>query len=130
MKYVIAIIIFFTFSTCSSSEKLSQQIIGKWAMEKVYEYDKNVTARHNPNNNRWIEFNKNGTFISDGDPFGRNTGKWEAIDERSVLVIYSDTEDDDSEWNVNFNNDEMVWTGIGNPRKENTRLIHKRIREE
>ena len=77
-------------------------------------------------NNRWIIFNDDGTFISGGDPFGKNTGKWKIDDNKSVLFIDSNIDDDDSEWNVKFNGDEMTWTGIGHPRKENTKLIHTR----
>ncbi len=125
-KYIISIITLFILVSCVASEKLNKKIIGEWTMEKVYEFDTDVTAKHNPNNNRWIKFNEDGTYISDGDPFGRNTGKWRVNNEKSVLFIDSDVDGDDSEWNVTLKEDEMIWMGIGQPRKENTRIIHKR----
>lgn len=108
------------------SKKPEKKIIGTWSMYRVYEYDKDVTEKHNPKDNRWIEFMPDGTFISDGDPFGRNTGRWKVDNKKSILIIDSDVDDDDSEWNLSFKADEMIWTGIGHPRKENTKLVHKR----
>jgi hypothetical protein len=98
-------------------------------MEKVYEYGLDVTAKHNPGGNRYFKFNPDGTFISDGDPFGKNTGRWKVNNEKSILFIDSDVEDDDSEWNVTFKDDGTTWTGIGHPRKENTKLVHKKMVE-
>lgn len=105
---------------------LDERIMGTWVMDKVYEYNNDVTSEHNPNNDRWIEFKADGTFVSDGTPFGRNTGRWTADNEKSILYIDSDVDDDDSEWYVTFTDDETTWKGIGHPRKENTRLVHKR----
>ena len=95
-------------------------------MDKVYEYGNDVTEKNNPKSDRWIEFKADGSFISDGEPFGRNTGRWRTDNEDSILFIDSDVDDDDSEWKVTFDNDQVIWTGIGHPRKENTKLIHKR----
>ena len=113
-------------TSCNKPEKLDSKIIGIWMMEKVYEYDNDVTEKHNPKNNRWIEFKADGSFISDGDPFGRNTGRWTVDNTKSILYIDSDVDDDDSEWKVTFENDEVIWTGIGHPRKENTKIVHRR----
>lgn len=126
MRYLMVILALMAIVSCKPSEKLGSKIIGKWYLEKVYEYGNDVTERHNPKNNRWIEFNKDGSFISDGDPFGRNTGRWKTDNENSVLHIDSNVDDDDSEWKVTFKDDQTSWTGIGHRRKENTRLIHKR----
>ena len=125
-KYILSIVTLFILVSCGSSEKLGDKIIGEWTMEKVYEYGADVTARHNPEHNRWIKFNEDGTFVSGGDPFGRNTGKWKLDNKKSILSIDSDVDDDDSTWNVTINDDEMSWTGIGHPRKENTKIIHRR----
>ena len=95
-------------------------------MEKVYEYGKDVTESHNPQHDRWIEFKDDGTFVSDGTPFGRNTGRWKVDNETSILYIDSDVDDDDSEWHITFDKDLCTWTGIGHPRKENTKLVHRR----
>ena len=129
-KAILSLLIFpFLFIACSKSEPPEKQIVGKWKMVKVYEYNIDVTATHNPNNDRWIEFTADGNFISDGGSFGKNTGRWKTDNEKSILYIDSDVDDDDSEWNVKFNNDEMIWTGIGHPRKDNTKLIHKRMED-
>ena len=74
-------------------------------MYKIYEADKDVTSEHNPKNNRWIKFDEDGSFESDGDPYGHNTGQWRLDNEKSILFIDSDVEDDDSEWNISFNDD-------------------------
>ena len=113
-------------TSCKQTETLDKIIIGTWTMEKVYEYDNDMTEKHNPKNNRWIEFKVDGSFISDGEPFGRNTGRWTTDNENSILNIDSDVDDDDSEWKVTFDQDQTIWTGIGHPRKENTKLIHKK----
>jgi hypothetical protein len=112
--------------SCTSSDTLDKKLIGKWTMEKVYEYDVDQTTKHNPKNNRYVVFNADGTFLSDGDPFGKNTGRWSVDNTKSVLVIDSDVDDDDSEWKVSIEGDETTWTGMGHPRKENTKLVHKR----
>ncbi|MBN7812414.1 hypothetical protein J0A68_15785 [Algoriphagus sp. H41] len=124
-KHLKIILLLFLLS-CGQSDQLDQKIIGTWTMEKVYEYENDVTEKHNPAQDRWIEFKSDGTFVSDGQPFGRNTGRWTADNEASILYIDSDVDDDDSEWSVTFDKDLSTWTGIGHPRKENTKLIHKR----
>lgn len=124
-KHLKILLLLFLLS-CGRSDQLDQKIIGTWTMEKVYEYENDVTEKHNPAQDRWIEFKSDGTFVSDGQPFGRNTGRWTADNEASILYIDSDVDDDDSEWSVTFDKGLSTWTGIGHPRKENTKLIHKR----
>lgn len=109
--------------SCQSSETPETKIIGIWDMEKVYEYEKDVTEKHNPENSRWIEFKADGTFESGGKPFGRNTGTCKIDNVKSILYINSNIEDDDSEWNISFDGNKTIWTGIGHPRKESTKLI-------
>lgn len=113
-------------ASCGQSEKLGKKIIGTWTIEKVYEYGKDVTNKHNPDKDRWIEFRPNGTFVSDGKPFGPNKGRWTTDDNNFILFIGSEVDDDDSKWKVTFNHDSTSWTGIGHPIKENTKQIHKR----
>ena len=126
MKGSFKILSFLLLMNACKTGNVHDKLPGVWMLEKVYEYNQDVTKKHNPMSNRWIEFNKDGTFISDGDPFGRNTGHWKIDPAHSILFIDSQTEDDDSEWKIAFTKDQMVWTGIGHPRKENTRLVHKR----
>jgi len=125
-KLTILILATLLIVSCRKAEKLDSRIIGTWTMEKVYEYENDVTEKHNPKNNRWIEFKADSTFVSDGEPFGRNTGRWTADNNNFILNIDSDVDDDDSEWKVTFDQDQMTWTGIGHPRKENTKIVHKR----
>lgn len=103
-----------------------KQIVGNWKMVGVLEYGKNTTSTHNPKDNRFIIINNDGTFLSGGDPFGENNGTWSLSE--NVISIDSEVDDDDSDWNVTFCNDTMVWTGIGHPRKENTSLLHIRVK--
>jgi hypothetical protein len=128
-KQFIFLVTILLTTSCQRSETLDDKIIGTWTMQKVYEYDNDVTSKHNPKNDRWIEFKADGSFVSGGEPFGRNTGRWTADNDNFILQIDSDVDDDDSDWKVTFDQDLMTWTGIGHPRKENTKLIHKRKTE-
>lgn len=126
MKFLVHLV-FLAFITASCQSRSAQdQLVGTWFMDKVFEYDKDVTEKHNPANDRWIEFKPDGTFVSDGQPFGRNTGRWKVDNEQSILYLDSDVDDDDSEWKISFDGDKTTWTGIGHPRKENTKLVHRR----
>jgi hypothetical protein len=126
IKTILLLLTVIVMTSCRQAEKPDSKIIGTWTMEKVYEYDNDVTESHNPKHERWIAFKPDGSFVSGGEPFGQNAGRWTIDNDKSVLYIDSDVDDDDSEWNVTFANDRMTWTGTGHPRKENTRLIHKR----
>ena len=125
ISFIISIAV--SMLACTSNTSLDKQLIGKWMMETVYDGDQDVTTKHNPQNNRWIKFNRNGSFESGGDPYGYNDGNWELNKENSTLFLDSNTEDDDSEWHLLFQDkNTMVWTGIGTPRQEGFKLIHKR----
>lgn len=85
--------------SCQRSVISTEQLVGKWAMGAIMQNGTDVSAQHNPNDNRWIELNPNGTFVSDGDPYGRNTGKWTFDGNTRELYLDSDVgEGDDSYW--------------------------------
>ena len=74
-----------------------------------------------------IEFNKNGTFKSGGDPYGENTGKW-SFNEQEILFIDSDAgEDDDSYWQVKISKDTMIWQGMKFDFAKRFEIIHQKI---
>lgn len=112
--------------SCVPKNQQEDKLIGKWSMHKIYDGETDVTSEHNPKNNRWIEFKEDGSFESDGDPYGQNTGNWNIDAGKSILFINSDSDDDDSEWNISFKGDQTIWTGIGTPRKEGFKLIHRK----
>lgn len=121
----LTIALLITLTSCTNT--LEKQLPGKWRMAQVFESGADVTAQHNPKGNRWIEFHKDGTFVSDGDPFGRNTGHWHIDAAKTMLYIDSDLEDDDSEWKIEIKGDTTYWNGVGTPRKEGFRLVHVRV---
>jgi hypothetical protein len=115
------LIIFFILSLavfCSGGSNFGKKISCKWFMVKVLELSKNVTASHNPKNNRWISFkaDKNfsfqGSFESGTGEERENTGKWFYDEKTKEFFLDSDAgEDDDSYWEVSFNADSMNWKG-------------------
>jgi len=125
---ILSLIILITgLFSCSSNQTPKKQLIGKWTMIKVYDGENDVTNKHNPKNNRWIKFNRNGSFESGGDPHGYNDGSWELDPEKLILFLDSNTEDDDSEWKIDFDDNKTIWTGIGTPRQEQFKLISKKM---
>lgn len=80
-------------------------------MDKVYNDNVDVSTEHNPNNDRWIEFDEDGNYKTDGTPYGPNTGKWSFTDE-GLLYLDSDADEgDDSYWKVGFDDEGMTWKG-------------------
>jgi len=120
------------FTSCQAGEKheagdLASAIVGRWAMEQVYDSGRDVTEQHDPSDNRWIEFTDEGSFISDGDPHGRNTGRWMLDKETQELYLDSDAgEGDDSYWIVSIAEDEMRWKGARSEFTERFEIVHAR----
>ncbi len=106
---------------------VEDQILGRWEMSKVLQTGKDVTDQHNPERNRFINFNPDGTFESGGDPFGPNTGKY-SFDEKGNLYLDSDAgPDDDSSWLVNISENEMIWKGLANEFAREFELRHQKV---
>lgn len=81
-------------------------------MGAILQNGQDVSEQHNPKKNRWIELKADGTFVSDGDPYGRNTGKWIFNANTQELFLDSDAgEGDDSYWTIKRTGDDLVLTG-------------------
>lgn len=99
-------------SACQNQELQSDQLINKWEMGAILQNGQDVSEQHNPENNRWIELKADGTFVSDGDPYGQNTGKWTFDTHTQELYLDSDAgEGDDSYWIIKQTGDDLVLTG-------------------
>jgi SpoIID/LytB domain protein len=97
-------------------------------MVEIIQDAADVSEEHNPYDERSITLNDDSTFISDGRPYGKNTGKW-TIDENTFeLYLDSDAGDgDDSYWIVKLDNDnEMIWKGTRSDFTERFTIIHRR----
>lgn len=116
-----------TTANQTASNEVAAQLAGRWAMETILENGEDVTAQHNPADNRWVAFVPDGTFVSDGDPHGRNTGRWTLDAATNELYLDSDTgEGDDSYWIVEIRGDEMHWQGTRSAFTERFAIVHTR----
>ena len=97
----------------ASSHALTDRMMGRWVIEKIWkDRTEDVTEEHNPQGNRYFILNKDGSFESGGDPYGKNTGEWTFDTSTKTLYIDSDAgEDDDSYWIVSLNGEQMHWQG-------------------
>lgn len=105
---IVLYVVFFFYSSC---QKVEHSILGYWELEKVVFDNTDVSSEHNPNNNRYIIFKKDGSFESGGDPVGKNTGFFSISND--TLFLDSHIEGDDSYWKIVYNSDTMVWKGVG-----------------
>ena len=113
-KIIFSFILFIAFNYGYSQNDciLSKSIIGNWKMVKVLEMSEDVTEKHNPDNSRWIIFNEDSTFVSGSAEKKENTGRWTIDETTKELYLDSDAgEDDDSYWEVSFNDNLMDWKG-------------------
>lgn len=132
MKFLLPIIAACLLLACGGPPSLKNQLAGKWKLQTVTDGDKNVTEQHNPKGNRWIDLDAAGTFVSDGDPFGKNTGTWNVLEEDNTEVLHLDSdagEGDDSYWLVTFSETDMAWQGTRSEFTERFRLTYHKARE-
>jgi len=98
-------------------------------MYQVLQSGQDVTAEHNPNNERYLILKKDSTFETGGRPFGANTGKYAFDREKKTLFLDSDAgPDDDSYWKVSVKGDTMHWQGYGSEWADHFELIHVRAK--
>ena len=101
-----------------------RELVGRWEMYEVYQGGKEVTHQYIPDAKRWIEFNSDYTFVSDGEPYGRKEGTFK-LDEQTGLLSFDLNLGfgQRSFWQVEFEGRNMIWTDRGNPAIDQIRVI-------
>ncbi|MCB0630125.1 MAG: hypothetical protein R2824_31030 [Saprospiraceae bacterium] len=114
------------FACQTNSTSMADQLVNRWDMDQIIQNGEDVTQQHDPKDNRWIELHSDGTFTSDGDPFGRNTGKWTLDEQNMELFLDSDAgPDDDSYWIVEMGDGTVRLKGKGSEFAEAFTMIWK-----
>ena len=111
MKQLLIACLLASALACNTSTS-STQLTKKWMLHSVVRNGNDVTEKHNPHSERWIEFLSDSTFASGGRPFGDNTGRWKLVseNEQQTLYIYSSAgDDDDSSWIIQLT--DSSWSG-------------------
>ena len=113
---------------CNS--KSEYPICGTWLIHRVVQNGKDVTAEHNPQNERYLSLKTDSTFESGGRPFGLNTGKYTFDKNRAELFLDSDVgPEDDSYWKLSVQNDTMYWQGYGSEWANEFQIIYYRKKD-
>lgn len=108
----LSVVVISVLFACQESSINQDQLIHKWQMGAIHQNGQDVSAWHNPEQNRWIELKADGTFVSDGDPYGRNTGKWTFDETTRELYLDSDAgEGDDSYWILARTDGDLLLSG-------------------
>lgn len=118
-RYFIISIGIILLTACSAGKISVSSLSTTWTMDKVYEKKVNVTNRENPNRDRYISFQADGTFMSGGEPYGDVTGTWEILPDRTLLITPSNHDEvGTSQWIATIKGATMVWRGTGNDELE------------
>ncbi|NBC18075.1 MAG: hypothetical protein GVY18_12260 [Bacteroidetes bacterium] len=109
-SFLILCLLGFMAACQSTHVPLDDRLVGTWTMDRILEDGRDVTAQHDPADNRWIRFYADRTFESDGDPYGPNDGEW-ALDDSTLFLDSAAGDGDDSYWIVQIEDDVMRWSG-------------------
>lgn len=119
------IIMFFMITRIHSFAQISiHHLLGRWEMQTIYVDGTEVTSQYISNEKRWIDFNSDFTFISDGELYGKKEGTF-TLDEGSGLLSF-DLDlgfGEQSFWYVEFDGQKMIWTDRGNPKVAGIKII-------
>ncbi len=102
-------------------------LLGRWEMQTIYVGGAEVTHQYMPDENRWIEFDSDFTFVSDGESYGRKEGTFSLNEVSSLLSFDIDLGfGKKSFWHVEFDGQKMIWTDRGNPTTDKVKitLVH------
>jgi hypothetical protein len=89
----LALVLAFSFEASAqrsneAAEKVIENIIGRWQLQKVYAGGREITS--NPNGEAsWIEFNEDGTYRMQADE-GNDQGSYRLNENHSVLYLESE----------------------------------------
>lgn len=113
----------------ASGPPARSDLVGSWAMDRIYDGGQDVSAEHNPAGDRYIILRADGQFESGGQPYGRNTGRWIYDPETRELGLDSDAgPTDDSRWTVRLSGDRMEWRGVGSEFARRFLIVARRVR--
>lgn len=99
-------------------------LVGRWKMYRVYRGNAEITNEYLPDADRWIEFNMDHTFVSNGKTYRRIAGTF-TLDERNGLLSF-DTDlgfGEKSYWHVEYDGEKMIWKDRGNPMIDQIKVI-------
>lgn len=129
MRYITFAILILGLTACAAT-KLSPKKLssGTWLLERAYEKKVNVTNRENPNRDRVITFNEDGSFSSTGAPYGNISGRWEITEEGALSLIPdgNGAEPGPSVWRVEMDKLSMKWRSAGGETPEGLELYWSR----
>ncbi|MFY0606258.1 MAG: lipocalin family protein [Cyclobacteriaceae bacterium] len=127
MNRLILVCLFLFLGASVNAQSFKKEIVGKWMIKTVTQDERDVSIKHNPRNERYIELFADGTFKSDGYPYGPNTGKY-ALDKRTLFIDSDSGEEDDSSWRVVINGNEMYWVGVGSQWAEQFKISYTKTK--
>jgi hypothetical protein len=123
-KYVTGLLLAVLLAGNVSAQINLRDLVGRWEMYEVYHGGREVTHQYIPDADRWIKFNTDYTFISDGEPYGHKEGTFK-LDERTGLLSF-DLDmgfGQKSFWYVEFDGRNMIWTDRRNPTIDQIKII-------
>jgi hypothetical protein len=128
MKITLIMLILFPFMTILPIECNAQisryDLLGKWEMYKIFRGGTEVTNQYLPNAKRWISFEADNTFVSDGRTFDRKQGRYTLDEDTGLLSFNLDLGFGQfSYWQVDFDGRQMIWTDRGNPMNKKVKII-------
>ena len=107
---LIPIFTFMCLATGSLARIPVSDLLGKWEIQSVYHENVEVTGHYIQGDHRWIEFDNDFTFVSDGESYGRKEGKF-SFDENTGLLSF-DLDlglGQQSYWYVEMDGQRMNW---------------------
>lgn len=115
MRYLILFFLFIFIIKNSFSQNIYiSDLYGKWEVEKIFENYEDISNSMDGQANRWIELFNDGTFNSDGYPFGNLSGSFSFDEDQGELSLESRSNRSGiMTWKVNFEDNNLVLTGVG-----------------